>query len=108
MSEELPEIIEDPNDVFYTGPERRQSHIAWRDRVDAEIKSLRLDVDANTLLTKSVKTDTSELVETFKSIQGAMRVLDMLGKLAKPLAYIFMLCSALWGVFAAVKGGHPK
>ena len=87
-------------------------HHEWRLSVDrrldegaSKMKSISADLALNTEATQAVKNDTSELIMTFKSFQGAMRVLDMLGKLAKPLGYIVMLGSALWGMFHIVKGG---
>ena len=87
-------------------------HHEWRMNVDkrlddgaAKMKALSSDLAANTDATNSVKSDTSELVSTFKNFQGAMHVLEMLGKLAKPLTYIFMFGSALWGLLHVVKGG---
>lgn len=115
--------------VAYNDPDRAD----WRATVDlrlndgaATMKQLRADLQANTDTTHEardaatearvaakeakasiaeIKSDTSELIELVKSFQGAMRVLNMLGKLAKPLTYIIMLGSALWGVFSIVKGG---
>jgi len=87
-------------------------HHEWRQAVDkrlddgaAKMKAIIADLCVNTEATNAVKSDTSELIATFKSFQGAMHVLDMLGKLAKPLAYITMLGSALWGIFSIIKGG---
>lgn len=94
-------------------------HHEWRMAVDrrldegsVKMETLRSDLALNTVATKAnadkidaVKTDTSDLVNTFKSFQGAMDVLNMLGKLARPLSYIVMLGSAIWGVFTIVKGG---
>lgn len=106
-----PEVhdIETPT---YAGPERRQAHREWRANVDkrldagaATMRELRADLQLNTEATNAVKNDTGELIDLMKSFQGAMRVLDMLGKLARPLAYIVMLGSALYGLFAVVKGG---
>lgn len=105
MNAEFPAIVVDPEDSFYTGPERRQAHREWRANVDKEMKSLRVDLAANTAATEAVKADTSELIATFKSFQGAMQVLDMLGKLARPLGYIVMFTTAVWGLFSIVKGG---
>ena len=113
MNTGFPPIVVDPED--YTGPERRQAHREWRANVDrrldegaAKMKAISADLQANTHATNAVKDDTSELIETFRSFQGAMRVLDMLGKLARPLGYITMLGSALWGVFTLIKGGGPR
>lgn len=105
MNREFPEIVIDPQDSFYTGPERRQAHREWRANVDKEMKSLRADLDANTAVTQAVKNDTSELVSLLQSFKGAFVVFDMLGKLARPLSYIVMLGTAVWGVFNIFKGG---
>lgn len=59
----------------------------------------------NTATTDQVQTNTKELLEVFDSWKGAMRVLEMLGKAAKPLGYIVMLCTALFGAVTAVKSG---
>jgi hypothetical protein len=94
-------------------------HHEWRMAVDkrlddgaAKMKSISSDLAVNTEATKtntekidSVKTDTAGLVTTFNSFQGAMNVLNMLGKLAKPLAYILMLGSAFLGLLHVIKGG---
>ena len=93
----------------YTGPERRNEFRLWRDSVDQRLdtgnhamKGLRLDIDG-------VKTDTAELVSLMHSVQGAFKVLDLIGKLAKPLGAIVMLCVAIASMFSALKGGgHIK
>jgi hypothetical protein len=105
MNAEFPIIVIDPSDAFYTGPERRQAHREWRANVDAEMKSLRADLDANTAVTQAIKDDTGELITTFQSFKGAMQVLEMLGKLARPLGYIVMFTTAVWGLFTLIKGG---
>lgn len=96
----------------YAGPERRQAHREWRANVDkrldagaATMKELRADLQLNTEATNEVKKDTGELIGILKSFQGAMKVLEMLGKLARPLAYIFMLGSAVLGLLHVIKGG---
>ncbi len=103
-------------------PERRKSHIAWRAEVNRRLddgavtmEQLKADLHANTEATKesrqvsdAVKQDTAELISLFKSFQGAMQVLEMLGRLAKPLTYLTMLGTALWGVISIFKsGGAP-
>lgn len=56
-----------------------------------------------------IKTDTADMLEVFKSWQGAMKVLDMIGSLAKPLGYIAALIAAVVGIWAAMKSGvSPK
>lgn len=56
-----------------------------------------------------IKTDTAEMLAVFKSWQGAMKVMDMIGSLAKPLSYIAALIAAVVGVWTAMKSGvGPK
>lgn len=102
-------------------PERRQSHVIWRAEVNKRLddgavtmEQLKADLHANTVATNesrhvsdAVKRDTAELIGMFKSFQGAMHVLEMLGRLAKPLAYLTMLGSALWGMISIFKSGGP-
>lgn len=105
-------------------PERWQDHIAWRAEVNKRLddgattmEQLKTDLHANTIATNeskqvsdAVKRDTAELIDLFKSFQGAMHVLEILGRLAKPLTYLAMLGTALWGVISVFKsgGGPPR
>jgi len=99
----------------YTGPERRTAERIWRDNVDKRFSqgaetmaALRADLDENTQATKAIKDDTAELVEFFRSMQGAFKVFNALGALARPLAALIGLGTAIWGVVAAIKTGVPK
>lgn len=100
----------------YQGPERRQDHIEWRSAVDQRLdagaqkmRDLRTELAENTLVTQRVEVNTAELVELLGSFKGAMRVLTLLGKLARPLSYIILLGTALAGAWAAYKsGGGPR
>jgi hypothetical protein len=65
------------------------------------------DLRANTEATQKIAADTRELVEMFKSFKGAVKVLNWLGGLAKPMAYLAMLGTALIGLWSALKG-HLK
>jgi hypothetical protein len=58
----------------------------------------------NTAATKRIETNTAELVELFVSFKGAFKVLEMLGKAAKPLAAIASLCIAVGAGWATLKG----
>ncbi len=96
--------------------DRREDHAEWRAKVDqrlddgsATMRKLSAELKANTETTNQVKTNTSEVVDLLRSFQGAFRVLNMIGKLAKPLGYIAMAGSALLALWAAIKGGGvPK
>lgn len=96
----------------YSGPERRQEMHEWRSHVDRRLddgaktmKALHTNLAENTTATQQVKADTGELVSLLNSFKGAFVVLDKLGKLARPLSYIAMLASAVWGLVTVVKGG---
>ena len=63
----------------------------------------------NTDETKAIKADTAELVEAFHSFKGAMKVLEWIGKAAKPLGYIAGFCASMYAFWTAVKSGvTPK
>ena len=63
----------------------------------------------NTDDTKAIKADTAELLEAFHSFKGAMKVLEWIGKAAKPLGYIAGLCASVTAFWAAMKSGvTPK
>ena len=63
----------------------------------------------NTDDTKAIKVDTAELLEAFRSFKGAMKVLEWIGKAAKPIGYIAGLCASVAAFWAAMKSGvTPK
>ena len=61
----------------------------------------------NTDDTKAIKADTAELLEAFRSFKGAMKVLEWIGKAAKPIGYIAGLCASVAAFWAAMKSGVP-
>lgn len=68
----------------------------------AEFRSL---LKENTDATNQIKANTAELLEVFNSFKGAMRVLEWIGKAAKPLGYIAGLGGSLWAFWEALKSG---
>ena len=59
--------------------------------------------------TKAIKADTAELVEAFHSFKGAMKVLEWIGKAAKPVGYIVGVCASITAFWTAMKSGvTPK
>ena len=72
----------------------------------ASAKVLRAE-NAETI--NKIKTDTADMLEVFESWKGAMRVMEMLGKLAKPLGYIVGLGASIAAFWTAMKSGvSPK
>ncbi len=106
------------SDSDYMGIDRRSGEPAeWRAHVDkrlddgaATMKTLGLSLAENTLATKAVHDNTIELVGLLQSFKGAFYLLEMMGKVAKPLIYIVAFCSATWGFITLIKfgGGPPK
>lgn len=102
--------------MSYDGPERRlitqERILEIEQRMEAQLQAgtdrmekIEQNLQANTEATTRVEANTKELVEFFNSVQGAFRVLEMLGKLAKPLAYITMFAGACTGLWLALKNG---
>ena len=61
----------------------------------------------NTDDTKAIKADTAELLEAFRSFKGAVKVLEWIGKAAKPLGYIIGVCASVTAFWTAIKSGVP-
>lgn len=63
----------------------------------------------NTEAINAIKSDTADMLATFESWRGAMRVLEAIGKLAKPVGYIVGLGASMAAFWTALKGGiNPK
>ncbi|MGB3069393.1 MAG: hypothetical protein WBC18_12635 [Ottowia sp.] len=75
------------------------------DRGDSRFDKLEEQIKTNTELTKKSCEDTGEMLEFLRAMKGAFKVLNWIGKLAKPLAAIVALGAALVGLWTAVKGG---
>lgn len=94
--------------------DRREDSVQWRAKVEqrlddgaATMRTLQEGLQKNTEATERVEGNTSEVVDLLRSFQGAFKVLNMIGKLAKPLGYIVMACSAVLALWHALNGGAP-
>lgn len=67
---------------------------------------LEVSMAENTRITNEVKTSVSDLVDVLAALKGAFKVLETLGKVAKPIGYVAASVAAVWGAFIAVKSGH--
>lgn len=72
-----------------------------RDRVG----NLERGLATNTAATSRVEANTQEIVDLFHSWKGAMKVLDIIGKAAKPLAAIASLGAAFGTWWFNMRGG---
>ncbi len=77
--------------------------------IQAEQASAKVLIAENTETIKQIKTDTADMLDVFESWKGAMKALEMIGKLAKPLGYIVGLGASIAAFWTAMKsGGTPK
>ena len=78
-------------------------------QIQAEQASAKTLLAANTETITQIKTDTAEMLGVFESWKGAMKVMEMIGKLAKPLGYIVGLGASIAAFWTAMKSGiSPK
>ena len=77
--------------------------------IQVEQASAKLLLAENTATIQEIKTDTAEMLTVFESWKGAMRVMEMIGKLAKPLGYIVGFGASVAAFWTAMKSGvSPK
>ena len=78
-------------------------------QIQAEQASAKVLRAANAATIEQIKTDTAEMLGVFESWKGAMKVMEMIGKLAKPLGYIVGLGASMAAFWVAMKSGiNPK
>lgn len=77
--------------------------------VKLEQSEFRRLLKENTDDTKAIKADTAELLGVFESFKAALKVLEWIGKAAKPLGYIVGACASATAFWTAMKSGvTPK
>jgi ABC-type phosphate transport system auxiliary subunit len=77
--------------------------------IKLEQAQFRLMLKENTDATVGIKADTAELLEVFQSFKGAMKVLEWIGKAAKPLGWVIAMCAAFAAFWTSLKSGvHTK
>lgn len=75
---------------------------------ERRMDSMDAAIQENTSITSGVKADTTEIVEMFKSWTGAIKTLEQLGKVARPLSYLVMLVGSVWSAITVFKSGGVK
>ena len=88
----------------------RMNHLADEiTGVKLEQAEFRRLLKENTDATNAIKADTAELLEAFRSFKGAMKVLEWIGKAAKPVGYVVGLGASITAFWTAMKSGvTPK
>ena len=91
------------------GDRRMDKIVKTVSQIQAEQASAKVLLAANTETIAQIKTDTAEMLGVFESWKGAMKVMEMIGKLAKPLGYIVGFGASVAAFWAAMKSGiNPK
>lgn len=91
------------------GDKRMDEIVATVAIIQAEQASAKVLLAENTETIKQIKTDTADMLDVFDSWNGAMKALEMIGKLAKPLGYVIGLGASIAAFWTALKSGiSPK
>jgi len=77
--------------------------------IKLEQAQFRVELAENTNATKRIEANTAEMLDVFESWKGAMKVLNWIGKAAKPIGYVVGVGASIAAFWAALKGGvYPK
>lgn len=72
-------------------------------------QSMQKTMATNSELICKIHASTAELVDVFNSWKGAMKTLEWIGRIAKPVSAIAIMIGAVWGTVTAIKSGvHIK
>ena len=109
----MPRTPEEFNDYvakeLRAGDKRMDDIVKTVAAIQIEQASAKVLLAENTATIQEIKTDTAEMLTVFESWKGAMRVMEMIGKLAKPLGYIVGFGASVAAFWAAMKSGvSPK
>ena len=109
MGIEMPRTQEGFND--YMAAELRTADLRM-DELVGKVNAIEKDQAAakallkeNTEAINAIKSDTADMLATFESWRGAMRTLEMIGKLAKPVGYIVGMFASVAAFYTAMKSG---
>ena len=113
MGFHMPRTPEEFNDYvaqeLRAGDKRMDEIVKTVAAIQVEQASAKVLLAENTETINEIKTNTADMLEVFESWKGAMRVMEMLGKLAKPLGYIVGFGASVAAFWAALKSGvSPK
>jgi len=77
--------------------------------IKLEQAKCRVELVENTNATKRIEANTAEMLDVFESWKGAMKVLNWIGKAAKPMGYVVGLGASIAAFWTAMKSGvSPK
>ena len=70
-------------------------------RLEAAAEQTRTDLETNTAMTKDVLASLADVVEFFTAMKGAFKVLNWMGAVAKPVAAVVGLATAIMVAYSA-------
>ena len=77
--------------------------------IKLEQAQFRVELAENTNATNRIEANTAEMLDVFDSWKGAMKVLNWIGKAAKPMGYVVGLGASIAAFWTAMKSGvSPK
>ena len=76
--------------------------------IHARVSALEDKVDANTALTEEIHTNTAGMVEAWKAMEGGLKVLATLARVAKWFTVIIGAVTAGLGLYHIFGNGIPK
>lgn len=83
----------------------------YKDEIDSILAEQRLHTEQIQELhevVKRIEVDTAGMVEIFRSLNGAFKVLHCIGKLARPIGWIAAAITAVVAAWASFKHGVMK
>jgi hypothetical protein len=71
--------------------------------VEDTLLQMKADLEANTATTKRIESNTEDLVIAFEALKGAFKVLEMIGKVGRPILIIAGIPAAVAAIWALTK-----
>jgi hypothetical protein len=72
-------------------------------RLSSRVSSMEEDLKDNTAATTRVEKNTEDLVAAFEALKGAFKVLEIIGKVGKPVLIIAGIPAAVAAIWALAK-----
>lgn len=89
-------------------PETVETRLAAGDRkmedLQEQINGLRAAIADNTAITQKICDSTSGLVDAFDALRGGLKVLECIGRAARPVSYIVAAVAAGIGLWQSIRG----
>lgn len=88
------------------GVDRRMDELVGKvTAIEKDQATAKVLLRENTEAINAIKADTADMLVTFESWRGAMRVLEAIGKFAKPVSYIVGMLASVAAFYTALKTG---